>query len=73
MQIEFDPAKRDLTLATRQLDMARAVEIFEVCAQILKMSRGLGPDVVHRAFSLIVFVIYWLIGRISKYNIHCYF
>jgi len=29
MQIEFDPAKRDLTLATRQLDMARAVEIFE--------------------------------------------
>ena len=29
MQIEFDPAKRDLTLATRQLDMARAHEVFE--------------------------------------------
>lgn len=29
MQIEFDPAKRDKTLAERGLDMARADEVFD--------------------------------------------
>jgi uncharacterized DUF497 family protein len=27
--VEFDPAKRDLTLATRRLDMGRADEVFD--------------------------------------------
>ncbi|MCP4308903.1 MAG: BrnT family toxin, partial [bacterium] len=28
MDIEYDPAKRDVTLAERGLDMARAAEVF---------------------------------------------